>query len=121
MISSPNPDNILESKKQNQPILEVRGLSVTFPGENGGLEAIQNMTFSIEAQEFICLLGPSGSGKSTLLRVLAGLLEPTEGCFASIQPPTTAAARRGSAMFFKMRTSCPGALSVKISPCPWSY
>ena len=81
MISSPNPDTMLQAGEQNQPILEVRGLSVTFPGENGGLEAIQNMTFSIAAQEFICLLGPSGSGKSTLLRVLAGLLEPTEGMF----------------------------------------
>jgi len=83
MISSPNPDPVLPGPAKNPPILEIRGLSVTFPGENGGLEAIQNMTFSIEPQEFICLLGPSGSGKSTLLRVLAGLLEPTEGtvCF----------------------------------------
>ena len=85
MTSFPNPDSVLQTRGQNQPILETRNLSVTFPGENGGLEAIQNMTFSIEPQEFICLLGPSGSGKSTLLRVLAGLLEPTEGmvCFNS--------------------------------------
>jgi len=83
MISSPNPDLVLQTQEQALPILEISNLSVTFPGENGGLEAIQNMTFSIEPQEFICLLGPSGSGKSTLLRVLAGLLEPTEGtvCF----------------------------------------
>lgn len=59
--------------------VEVHDLSITFPGENGGLEAIQNLTFQIQPQEFVCILGPSGSGKSTLLRVLAGLLEPTEG------------------------------------------
>ncbi len=79
MISSPSPDFSPQIGGENQPILEIHGLSVTFPGENGGLEAIQNMTFSVEPQEFICLLGPSGSGKSTLLRVLAGLLEPTAG------------------------------------------
>lgn len=62
-----------------QAAVEVRGLSITFPGENGGLEAIQNLSFSIRPQEFVCILGPSGSGKSTLLRVLAGLLLPTAG------------------------------------------
>ena len=63
MISSLSPDFSPQIGGENQPILEIQGLSVTFPGENGGLEAIQNMTFSVEPQEFICLLGPSGSGK----------------------------------------------------------
>ena len=40
---------------------------------------MQDLTFSVAAQEFICILGPSGSGKSTLLRVLSGLLPPTHG------------------------------------------
>jgi ABC-type lipoprotein export system ATPase subunit len=47
---------------------------VTFPNENGGLRAVQDLSFSVAPQEFLCVLGPSGSGKSTLLRVLAGLL-----------------------------------------------
>lgn len=62
-----------------QPVLQVRGLSVTFPGENGGLRALQGISFNLYPQEFVCVLGPSGSGKSTLLRVLAGLLKPTTG------------------------------------------
>lgn len=62
-----------------QAAVEVRGLSIVFPGENGGLEAIQNLSFAIHPQEFVCILGPSGSGKSTLLRVLAGLLLPSAG------------------------------------------
>ena len=60
-------------------ILQVKNLSVTFKDENGGLEAIDNLSFSMKEQEFICVLGPSGSGKSTLLRVLAGLVTPSEG------------------------------------------
>src|SRR5512144_1757347 len=67
------------SPSQPVPVLQVHRLSVTFPGDNGGLKALKGVSFSIYPQEFVCLLGPSGSGKSTLLRVLAGLLKPTTG------------------------------------------
>lgn len=62
-----------------EPIVLLRNLSVTFPNNDGGLEALENVSFSVAPQEFLCVLGPSGSGKSTLLRILAGLLHPTEG------------------------------------------
>lgn len=61
------------------PILTVQQLGVTFPDGNGGLEALDEISFSVCPQEFVCVIGPSGSGKSTLLRVLAGLLRPTQG------------------------------------------
>jgi NitT/TauT family transport system ATP-binding protein len=60
-------------------VLTVRNLTVTFPGEEGGLQAVLDLTFEVRAEEFVCILGPSGSGKSTLLRVLSGLLAPTSG------------------------------------------
>ncbi len=60
-------------------LLRVNDMSVTFADHNGGLKALQNVSFSLGRQEFVCVLGPSGSGKSTLLRVLAGLLQPTSG------------------------------------------
>ncbi len=63
------------------PILIVKGLSVTFRDESGSLEALDRASFQVCPQEFVCLLGPSGSGKSTLLRILAGLLQPTAGSF----------------------------------------
>ena len=61
------------------PILTVSDLTVTFPDNNGGLRALDQVSFEVCPQEFICVLGPSGSGKTTLLRVLAGLLAPTAG------------------------------------------
>ncbi|MBI5842775.1 MAG: ABC transporter ATP-binding protein [Chloroflexi bacterium] len=61
------------------PILTVQDLSVVFPDNNGGLNALDDVSFEVCPQEFICFLGPSGSGKTTLLRILAGLLRPTEG------------------------------------------
>lgn len=60
-------------------VLKVNHLSLIFPGEREGLRAVEDLTFELREQEFVCVLGPSGSGKSTLVRVLAGLLRPTGG------------------------------------------
>jgi NitT/TauT family transport system ATP-binding protein len=61
------------------PVLAVRDLSVLFPDGEAGLHVLDRLNFSVQSEEFVCVLGPSGSGKSTLLRVLAGLLPPTRG------------------------------------------
>jgi NitT/TauT family transport system ATP-binding protein len=50
-----------------------------FPNGNGGLKALDAVTFSAQRNEFVCVVGPSGSGKSTLLRLVGGLLNPTRG------------------------------------------
>jgi len=61
------------------PTLTVKNLSVVFPDSNGGLRALEDISFEVSPREFICFLGPSGSGKTTLLRILASLLQPTSG------------------------------------------
>lgn len=62
-----------------KPILTVQDLSVVFPDSNGGLHALEEISFEVCPREFICFLGPSGSGKTTLLRAVANLLQPTTG------------------------------------------
>lgn len=70
--------NLLKSKINNS-LIQAHEVSAVFPNGNGGLRALDRVSFSVEKQEFVCVLGPSGSGKSTLLRILAGLLLPTSG------------------------------------------
>jgi NitT/TauT family transport system ATP-binding protein len=62
-----------------EPVLIVRNLSAVFANGNGGLQALDQVSFSVYPQQFVCVIGPSGSGKSTLLRILAGLLTPSSG------------------------------------------
>lgn len=58
-----------------KPILAVSRLDKTF----GGVKVLREVSFSIEAGEFACVIGPSGCGKSTLLRLLLELEEPDRG------------------------------------------
>jgi NitT/TauT family transport system ATP-binding protein len=67
---------------KKSPILTVQKMDMIFPDDNGGLHAVENISFTLCPQEFLCIVGPSGCGKSTLLRVLAGLLTPTRGNIA---------------------------------------
>jgi NitT/TauT family transport system ATP-binding protein len=58
------------------PAVEVLSAEKTYPN---GTQALLAVDLTIQEGEFVTLLGPSGCGKSTLLKMVAGLLEPTDG------------------------------------------
>jgi NitT/TauT family transport system ATP-binding protein len=60
-------------------MLQVIGLGHTYTAGGTTHEAIDNVSFTVEASEIVCVVGPSGCGKSTLLRCIAGLITPSRG------------------------------------------
>ena len=58
------------------PVVELRSAEKLFPG---GVRALAPISLSIQSGEFVSLIGPSGCGKSTLLKLIARLLEPSDG------------------------------------------
>jgi spermidine/putrescine ABC transporter ATP-binding subunit len=63
------------AQRRNATELALSGLTKTY----GSSTAVENFTLRIGAGEMVALLGPSGCGKTTTLRMIAGLVEPTEG------------------------------------------
>ncbi|MDR2397727.1 MAG: ABC transporter ATP-binding protein [Spirochaetaceae bacterium] len=64
-------------------MLEIHEVSKTYLRGQTPFFALQDVSLSLEAGDFVCIAGPSGSGKSTLLGIAAGLISPTQGqvCF----------------------------------------
>lgn len=58
------------------PMVDIEGLDLVFPN---GTRALEDVSLSIAAGDFVSIVGPSGCGKSTLLRLVAGLIAPSAG------------------------------------------
>ena len=56
-------------------MFEIKGLSVNY----GGIEAVRDISFSVEEGTIVTLIGANGAGKSTTLRTIAGLVKPRTG------------------------------------------
>jgi NitT/TauT family transport system ATP-binding protein len=59
-------------------LVQIRNVCYTYPGAQP-VEALQDITFDVQHNEFLSVIGPSGCGKSTLLRLVADLLPVTRG------------------------------------------
>ena len=60
-------------------LIEAKNINKTFQDGSKEITALKDTDFSVEAGEFVAIVGPSGSGKSTLLTILGGLQTPTTG------------------------------------------
>jgi len=60
-------------------LLEIKNINMNYHKKDGVTEALKNINFTVEREEFISIIGPSGCGKSTLLNIISGLLTPSSG------------------------------------------
>lgn len=60
-------------------VLRVEHLCKTYGTGDTRVDAIKDVSFSVDKGEFVAIIGPSGSGKSTLLHILGGVDRPTSG------------------------------------------
>lgn len=66
-------------EKNASHLIEVRDLKKTYQSGDTAVDAIQQMSFHIDDEEFVTIMGQSGSGKSTLLSIMGALNRPTQG------------------------------------------
>ncbi|MEW6516205.1 MAG: ABC transporter permease [candidate division FCPU426 bacterium] len=75
--------------KPKEALLELKGAYKTYTLGGTPVKAMDNVSVSIEAGEFVAIMGPSGSGKSTLLHVLGLLDRPDQGQYVVAGIDTT--------------------------------
>ena len=68
-----------EGISKNKKVLSVKNVCKTYQAKNGEIEALKNISFSVNEGEYIRIIGPSGCGKSTLLSIISGLENKTNG------------------------------------------
>mgnify|MGYP006167574551 FL=1 len=94
---SPPLANAQAPLRNPTPAVEVLSAEKTYPN---GTQALLPVDLTIEEGEFVTLLGPSGCGKSTLLKMVAGLLEPTDGRLHLWRKPVAQLDESGKKMAF---------------------
>lgn len=62
----------------NNPVIDVSDLTYAYPGATTKT-VLENLNFTVNAGDYIAILGPNGGGKTTLLKCLLGLLSPQKG------------------------------------------
>jgi branched-chain amino acid transport system ATP-binding protein len=65
----------MDEGTEKQPVLRVKNLTKSF----GGLNAVNDVSFTINRGEIICMVGPNGSGKTTIFNLITGFLRADKG------------------------------------------
>jgi NitT/TauT family transport system ATP-binding protein len=63
----------------NDTVIEAKNLDLVFETNDGPVEALRDVSLTINKGDFVSFIGPSGCGKTTFLRVMAALEQPTGG------------------------------------------
>ena len=95
-----SPESQLAPRRKlvSQPVLELRDLVKHYRvGDGEPIRAVDGVSMSVAAGEFVALYGPSGSGKTTLLELIAGLCPPDSGARAGGRPRRARRCRAGRA------------------------
>ena len=82
-------------------LLELKDICVDFNTRKGLLNAVKDVTMTVEKGDFISIVGPSGCGKSTLLNVIGGFLPPTKGTIFDKEGPLKGPSRNRGVVFQK--------------------
>jgi len=91
------------SHVSQSPILEVHRLTSSYIDGGMRLTALTDLSFTLNDEEFVAVIGPSGSGKSTLLDIIAGLLAPDSGTVSLAGELLTAERRLGRSAYMRQR------------------
>jgi len=91
-------------------VLEVSGLHKNY----GAIEAVRDISFSVQVGEIVGLLGPNGAGKTTTINMILGVLDPTAGTIRirGLDVARRRSAALASANFAAVYASLPGNLTV---------
>jgi ABC-type multidrug transport system ATPase subunit/ABC-type multidrug transport system permease subunit len=73
------PETTERESAGREPLLVLEGVSKRFVRGSQAIQAVAQVSLALAGGEVVLLLGPNGAGKSTLLRMIAGLIEPSEG------------------------------------------
>ncbi|WP_321338437.1 MacB family efflux pump subunit [Breoghania sp.] len=102
-----------------EPLIQLDKLRREFPAGEGVLTVLKDVDLTIEAGEFVAIIGASGSGKSTLMNILGCLDRPSGGSYrisgretSALEPDELAALRREHFGFIFQRYHLLGELSA---------
>lgn len=77
LASTPSSASLATS--DGKGLIECRDIGVVFGSGDAAVQAVKDVTLTVQPSEFVSLIGPSGCGKSTILSIVAGFLQPTTG------------------------------------------